>query len=207
MQETKKGTALDCRNERMKYRLADSIKACMKTTPVDKITVKKIVEGCGTTRQTFYRHFLDKYDLINWYFDKLVQVSFDRMGQGTTVYDGLVKKFHFILQERVFFGEAFRSDDQNSLKEHDFDLILQFYLDKMMEKLHRMPDEELRFLLEMYCRGSVYMTVKWVLTGMKFTPEEMARFLVEAMPRKLSEEFVRLGLLAEDGATVFGAEK
>ena len=24
----------------------------------------------------------------------------DRMGQGTTVYDGLVKKFHFIRQER-----------------------------------------------------------------------------------------------------------
>lgn len=29
----------------------------------------------------------------------------DRMGQGTTVYDGLVKKFHFIRQERVFFAE------------------------------------------------------------------------------------------------------
>ena len=199
-QETDKGLSPDQRQDRMKYRLADSVKECMRTTPVDKITVKNIVEECGTTRQTFYRHFLDKYDLINWYFDKLVQVSFDRMGQGTTVYDGLVKKFHFIRQERVFFCGAFRSDDRNSLKEHDFDLILQFYLDKIMEKTHQVPDEEIRFLLEMYCSGSVYMTVKWVLTGMKFTPEELAGFLVEAMPRKLGEEFVRLGLLEEPRA-------
>ena len=57
------------RQDRTKYKLADSIKECMKTTPVDKITVKDIVERCGLTRQTFYRNFKDKYDLINWYFD------------------------------------------------------------------------------------------------------------------------------------------
>ena len=186
---------MENKQDKMKYRLADSIKECMKTIPVDKITVKNIVEGCGTTRQTFYRHFLDKYDLINWYFDKLVLASFAQMGQGTTVYEGLVKKFHFIRQERVFFAEAFRSDDRNSLKEHDFDLILQFYLDKMMEKTGYLPDEEIRFLLEMYCRGSVYMTVKWVLTGMKSTPEEIAKSLVDDMPEKLGREFRVLGLI------------
>lgn len=179
----------------MKYRLADSIRECMKTIPVDKITVRNIVEGCGTTRQTFYRHFLDKYDLINWYFDKLVLESFAQMGQGDTVYEGLVKKFMFILQERVFFAGAFRSDDKNSLKEHDFQLILQFYLDKMKGKTGKLPEDELRFQLEMYCRGSVYMTVKWVLNGMKKTPEEMARSLVEAMPESLGKEFRRLGLI------------
>lgn len=186
---------METKRDKVKYRLADSIKVCMKNTPVDKITVKAIVEGCGVTRQTFYRHFLDKYDLINWYFDKLVLASFAEMGQGNTVYEGLVKKFRFIQQERVFFAEAFRSDDRNSLKEHDFDLILQFYLEKMMEKTGRVPEEESCFLLEMYCRGSVYMTAKWVLTGMKTTPEEMAKSLVDAMPEKLGREFRGLGLL------------
>ena len=36
---------------------------------------------------------MDKYDLINWYFDKLLVKSFEHMGQGKTVYDALVKKF------------------------------------------------------------------------------------------------------------------
>ena len=47
----------------------------------------------------------------------------------------------------------------------------------------------------MYCQGSVYMTVKWVLGGMKDSPEQMARTLVEAMPPKLAEVFGRLELL------------
>nr|WP_278998082.1 hypothetical protein [[Ruminococcus] lactaris] len=39
------------------------------------------------TRQTFYRNFQDKYDLINWYFDKILIESFAHMGEGKTVYE------------------------------------------------------------------------------------------------------------------------
>ena len=183
------------KHDRAKYKLAASIKECMKTTPVDRITVKDIVEGSGLTRQTFYRSFLDKYDLINWYFDKLVLQSFEQIGMGHTVGESLTQKFAFILNEKVFFTEAFRSDDRNSLKEHDFELILQFYTDLIARKTSQPLDDELHFLLEMYCQGSVYMTVKWVLGGMKDSPEQMARTLVEAMPPKLAEVFGRLELL------------
>ena len=96
--------------EKVKYRLAEAMKECMKKAPVEKITVKEITEECGVTRQTFYRNFQDKYDLINWYFDKLLMESFAHMGEGKTVYEGLVKKFDYIREERVFFAGAFRSD-------------------------------------------------------------------------------------------------
>ena len=89
----------ETKHDKMKYRLADAMKNCMKKMPVEKITVKEIVTECGTTRQTFYRNFQDKYDLINWYFDKLLVKSFEHMGQGKTVYDALVKKFTYIQEE------------------------------------------------------------------------------------------------------------
>lgn len=69
-----------------------------------KITVKEIVETCGLTRQTFYRNFQDKYDLINWYFDKILLESFEHMGEGRTVYESLVNKFEYIQMEQLFFG-------------------------------------------------------------------------------------------------------
>ena len=174
------------RQENTKYKLADSVKRCMKTTPVDRITVKDIAEGCGVTRQTFYRNFKDKYDLINWYFDKLVQQSLGQIETGSTVRDSLARKFAFILDEKAFFGGAFRSDDHNSLKEHDFELILQFYHDLLARRTNKLLEEELQFQLELYCRGSVYMTVKWVLGGMKDTPQQMADKLVEAIPDRKS---------------------
>ena len=92
------------KQETMKYRLAQAIRECMKTTPVDKITIREIVQTCGTTRQTFYRNFLDKYDLINWYFDRLVLQAFEQIGYGSTVLESLTQKFHFILSEKVFFS-------------------------------------------------------------------------------------------------------
>ena len=53
------------------------------------ITVRQITENSGLTRQTFYRNFMDKFDLINWYFDKLLIKSFEYMGQGKTVQEAM----------------------------------------------------------------------------------------------------------------------
>ncbi len=182
------------KGEKTKYRLAESMQQCMETTPVDDITVRQIVEGCGLTRQTFYRNFLDKYDLINWYFDKLLAESFVYMGSGETVYEGLVKKFDFIKKERIFFTAAFRSDDQNSLKQHDFEEIFSFYKNLIQQKTGYPPDKDLLFLLELYCHGSIDMTVKWVLGGMKEPIEEMAKRLVSSMPARLETLFRELNI-------------
>ena len=127
--------------------------------------------------------------------DKLVLQSFEQIGMGNTVGESLTQKFEFILNEKAFFTEAFRSDDYNSVKEHDFELILQFYKDLIARKTSRPLEEEMEFLLEMYCRGSVYMTEKWVLGGMKDTPRRMSDKLVEAMPPKLEKVFSELELL------------
>lgn len=182
-------------NEKTRYRLAEALKECMKTTSVDDITVTQISGVCRITRQTFYRNFQDKHDLINWYFDKLLTESFAQMGNGKTIYEGLRRKFEYILQEQVFFAAAFRSDDKNSLKEHDFELILQFYADLIREKTGKKPTEEILFYLELYCRGSIYMTVEWVLSASKCAPDRMAQLLVDAMPRKLWELFLHLNVL------------
>lgn len=179
----------------MKYRLAEAMKTCMRTMPVEKITVKEIVQECGTTRQTFYRYFLDKYDLINWYFDKILMESFEHMGEGTTVYEGLCKKFQYIEEEKLFFKAAFRNDQQNCLREHDFRLILAFYTRQIEEKTKEPISENLRFLLEMYCQGSIYMTVQWVLGERKSTPQEMAKALVSAMPSELYDVMKQLNLV------------
>ena len=179
----------------MKYRLAEAMKTCMRTMPVEKITVKEIVQECGTTRQTFYRYFLVKYDLINWYFDKILLESFEHMGEGTTVYEGLCKKFQYIEEEKLFFKAAFRNYQQNCLREHDFQLILAFYTRQIEEKTKEPISENLRFLLEMYCQGSIYMTVQWVLGERKSTPQEMAKALVSAMPSELYDVMKQLNLV------------
>ena len=130
------------KGEKTKYRLAESMKECMKTTPVEEITVRQICEICGVTRQTFYRNFLDKYDLINWYFDVLAQMSFKQMGISLTLREGLLKKFEFIKGEGQFFAAAFSSESQNCLMEYDYQCIYQFYCDIIHKQgVDKIPEE------------------------------------------------------------------
>ena len=46
--------------------LADSLKALVLKKPVEKITIKEITDKAGVIRPTFYNHFQDKYELLEW---------------------------------------------------------------------------------------------------------------------------------------------
>ena len=48
----------------MKERIAASFAALAQKKPVDKITVKELVELCGISRQTFYYHFQDLLEVM-----------------------------------------------------------------------------------------------------------------------------------------------
>lgn len=168
-----------------RYRLADGLKTLVRSEPLDRITVKQITQAAGVSRQTFYRCFLDKYDLVNWYFERLVEQSFREMGVSLTLREGLLNKFRFIQAEQSFFACAFGSDDANSLMRYDYEFIYRFYRDIITRKTGAPLDGDTAFLLEMYCRGSIEMTARWAVGGMERSPEQMVELLIESMPARL----------------------
>jgi probable dihydroxyacetone kinase regulator len=173
-------------HDKTKYRFAESIKELMTHQSLDKITVTDIVRSSGMTRQTFYRYFKDKYDLVNWYFEKLADKSFRQIGNSSTLREGLIKKFTFLLNDQVFFTQAFQSKDYNNVENYDYQCILEFYQNIIQKKLGEVPPN-IMFLLEMYCHGSITMTVEWAIHGMKESPEIVADLLIDALPPKLEE--------------------
>lgn len=53
---------------RTKEMLAELLMKLLARRTLDKITIQDIVDDCGYNRQTFYYHFHDIYDLIDWIF-------------------------------------------------------------------------------------------------------------------------------------------
>ena len=53
-----------------KRALAAALKELMEQKPFSKINVAEICEKCGMNRKSFYYHFKDKYDLVNWIFGR-----------------------------------------------------------------------------------------------------------------------------------------
>ena len=49
-----------------KRALEASLKNLLLKKPLDKITIQDIADDCGISRMTFYYHFKDIYDLVEW---------------------------------------------------------------------------------------------------------------------------------------------
>ncbi|MEE8836369.1 MAG: TetR/AcrR family transcriptional regulator C-terminal domain-containing protein [Eubacteriales bacterium] len=174
------------------YKIAEALKKRMESKSLEKITVTEILEEAQVSRPTFYRYFKDKYDLVNWYFQKLCDKSFLQMGISMNLREALTKKFIFLKSEQVFFEAAFACEAQNNLVEYDYECIYRFYSDYIRKQGEVEFTPEIEFLLKMYCRGSIDMTADWARNGMTIRPEQIVGWLIEAMPEKLHDLFRNL---------------
>ena len=52
----------------VKKMLANTLKELMNEKPLTKITVQDLTKKCGISRQTFYNHFHDIYELVEWIY-------------------------------------------------------------------------------------------------------------------------------------------
>ena len=50
----------------MKAAIAESFNSLVRQRGIDKVTVKAVIEDCGISRQTFYYHFQDIMDVVEW---------------------------------------------------------------------------------------------------------------------------------------------
>jgi len=175
-----------------KLLLALSIKDLMKSTSLDKISVAKVCEVANVSRQTFYRNFNDKYHLVNWYFHELCNKSFLLMGVSLNLEEALYEKFTFIENEKIFFSQAFKSDDSNNLINYDFEMIYQFYEKSIVKQIKKPLSKDLAFLLEMYCKGSIDMTVKWATGYLDISKEKLVELLILSLPVDLKQYLIKL---------------
>lgn len=111
------------------------------------------------------------------------------MGNGCSLYEALHLKFKFIENEHSFFKEAFKANDYNNLINYDYYCIYEFYKEIIENNLNHQIDKELDFLLKMYCKGSIDMTVDWVLNNMPIETDSIVVLLIEALPKRL-EPFI-----------------
>ena len=51
-----------------KRALEEALKRLLLEKPLSKITIQDLADECGISRMTFYYHFKDIYDLVEWSF-------------------------------------------------------------------------------------------------------------------------------------------
>jgi len=104
-----------------KQALAASLRELMQEVPFEKINVGHICERCGMNRKSFYYHFKDKYDLVNWIFDtNFIAFAAESVAGGTENdrWEFIENVFMYFYEEREFYRKAFLIKGQNSFSDH-----------------------------------------------------------------------------------------
>ena len=120
-----------------KRALAAALKELMAEKSFSRINVADICEKCDMNRKSFYYHFKDKYDLVNWIFDTEFLSLLYR--QYTAVnWDMIEALCRYFYENRSFYRKAFEIEGQNSFTEHFYELMLgaiqSFLYERMAEE-------------------------------------------------------------------------
>ena len=90
-----------------KRALAAALKALMEELPFDKINVAQICERCDMNRKSFYYHFKDKYDLVNWIFDtEFLPIALSQNSRNNDREEFIMSVCEYFYANRSFYRKA-----------------------------------------------------------------------------------------------------
>ncbi len=156
-----------------KQALAASLQELMKELPFDKINVARICEQCGMNRKSFYYHFKDKYDLVNWIFDTEISSlatvisSFDTYQGQQEFIERLCRYFY---ENRGFYRKALQITGQNSFSYHFTEYINPILKSRFSALLG--SDQVDEFFIDFFTDAVLCAIKRWLLTKDCMKPEQ-----------------------------------
>ena len=155
-----------------KKALAASLRKVVSQKPLDKITVTDIAEDCEVNRQTFYYHFQDIYDLLDWFF--LNEASDALAGKKTydTWQQGFLQIFEYVLENRILINHVYHSISREQVERYLYEVTYHLLIDVVEEQSTGILvlEEDKKFIADFYKYAFVGLMLDWIRTGMKESP-------------------------------------
>lgn len=162
-----------------KRALAASLKKLLAEKPLDKITVTDIVEDCEVNRQTFYYHFKDIFDLVEWIYSIEATKAIDGKKTYDTWQQGFLQIFEYVLDNKAFVKNTYHSVSREHLEKYLYNETYNLLIGVIEEKAAGMQvrDDDKAFMANFYKYAFVGLMLEWVRTGMKETPTSIIEHL------------------------------
>lgn len=172
-----------------KRALAASLKKILAVKPLNKITVVDIVSDCEVNRQTFYYHFRDIYDLMEWILaDEAVQVIGSQRTYATWQ-QGYGQIFQYVSDNRDLVRNAYQYMNREYLERFLYDMTYKLLIDVVEEKAVglKVREADKHFIADFYKYAFVGQLLEWIRTGMR----EDASEIVARTALLIEGDFVR----------------
>ena len=156
--------------------IVQTLNELLKKQTIDKITVKDLTEACGISRNTFYYHFHDIYEVLTRDFiyrtDALLKDHEEDESWENLFTDGL----RFLYENKTAIDHIYGSVDSESLDKF-LDKVVYNYTRGVVEEESgegRYSDRTISLAADFYKNALLGAVLGWIENDMEESPEELA---------------------------------
>lgn len=160
-----------------KKAIAESLIKMLNEKPLDKITVKAVVEDCGINRNTFYYHFEDIPTLVKCILDAETEKVLLGTDDIDSWEDGFIAAAQFALQNKKFVYHIYNSVRREEVERYLNNIageVMRRYVETASAGISVKEDDK-KLIVDFYKQALVGMVREWLDSGMKYDPELLIR--------------------------------
>ncbi|MGN1343842.1 MAG: TetR/AcrR family transcriptional regulator C-terminal domain-containing protein [Traorella sp.] len=161
--------------DKTKAKLGNALKQLSHEKPFSRISVSDITSKCDLNRQTFYYHFQDKYECLEWVYrhDCLLPLTKEMKVDN---WDKNIEKMLLIMSnDKEFYIRSIQDNPKTFM-----DLFMQITKSSFLSMIQmanvkdKYEDLDEEFISEFLAMGIVGTILNWVVKGMKLSPLKLS---------------------------------
>ena len=179
-----------------KRALEQSLKNLLLKKPLTKITVGDITDDCGINRMTFYYHFKDIYDLVEWSCLEDAKRALDEKKTYDTWQQGLLQIFKAVQENKPFILNVYRCVHGEQVEKYLQPLVDQLLLNVINEEAAGITvrDEDKQFIAQVYSYMFIGLMLDWIKDDMREDPQQIVEKLSKLIKGSVSVALSRFKL-------------
>ena len=179
-----------------KRALEQSLKNLLLQKPLTKITVGDIADDCGINRMTFYYHFKDIHDLVEWSCYEDARKALDEKKSYDTWQQGLLQIFDAVQENKPFILNVYRCVHREQVERYLQPLVDQLLLGVINEESDKISvrDEDKQFIAQVYSYIFIGLMLDWIKDDMREDPRKIVDKLAKLIKGSMSAALSRFSL-------------
>lgn len=159
-------------SEVTKRALEQSLKNLLSKKPITKITINDIAEDCGINRMTFYYHFKDIYDLVEWSCLEDAKKALEEKKTHDTWQEGFIQIFDAVKNNKTFIMNVYNYIDRAQVEVYLTPLVDHLLMGVIEEESLNLSvrDEDKQFIARIYGYIFIGIMLDWIKDGMYDEP-------------------------------------
>ena len=179
-----------------KRALEQSLKNLLLKKPLTKITINDIAEDCGINRMTFYYHFKDIYDLVEWCCIEDARKALDEKRTYDTWQQGFIQLFEAVRENKPFIMNVYHCVDREQVEKYVNPLVDDLLMGVIEERSAGMSvrEEDMQFIAKVYSYSFVGLMLDWIRDDMRDDSEELVKKFAMVIQGDLTSALSRFKL-------------